>query len=128
MTILRFPSIVIIDLAYWHREFNQCFQTPPCDADFTEIVTQVLYQLINDPYEKVLEGVGVVFPYLHRMRDTSFVIDMTVANQLTIATVNLTSAVIADFKMRSFFTDARELPYFPKNFYGDLITLEYLPF
>ena len=114
MQNLPFPKIIVVDLAFQRAEFNRHLATPLAMKDFNEIVTRVIFRLLNCSHVEVVKYIGIdVFA------------DKCVLKAK--ATVELANYLIAYFKALNVYNEVGELPYTPKNFFGDLMTLMHTP-
>lgn len=121
------PRKVILNLRPYYLEFLTFFEPLSTQLDdFQELIRQIVFELLNSPYQAVLPSVGTVIPQHHRMRDQTFSNDNSRVNQLTLATASLTATMIAELQMHGMFLWDFSLPYRPTDFTASTLVLEFL--
>lgn len=121
------PVRVIVEVPKYYFVFlTHFYDSPPCIEDFQELLRQILNEMLNYPYEKVIQHVGFLIPDANLMRDKRLQQSAVSANHLTLATAEITAMLCNFFRSADLFDIDGTLPYTPHSVDQNVMVLRYV--
>jgi hypothetical protein len=123
----QFPPNVIVEMPQYYAIFEQYFQKDlPVREDFDELIRQIVYGLMNYPFQHVMDHIGATLPETHLMRDQRWTVDSASLNKLSLVAGEITAKLYGFFIKADLVDDDGTLPYTPRNIHKDIMLLNFV--